>query len=255
MADLKREITDIARRLGIVDIGFADVALWDTDPIVSGRIAQKNRPASVMQGSRTAIVLGIPIPYSTLLTAPSIAYNHMYKNINAMLDMAAQRVSMELMAMGYQAMPVPRDGYHGIQGLRDVPAAFFSHRHAAYLAGMGTFGVNNIIITPRNGPRIRWVTVLTDAVIEGDGPLEEEVCIHCNRCVKACPQNALRPGRYPECITDKERCIDRSEILAKQGISPCGLCIAACPVGLPKGIVTGPTDEAKDEIRSYVKKP
>ena len=62
MADLKREITDIARHLGIVDIGFADVALWDTDPIVSGRIARKNRPASVMQGSRTAIVLGIPIP-------------------------------------------------------------------------------------------------------------------------------------------------------------------------------------------------
>ena len=251
MTDLRQEIVDIARQLGIIDIGFADACLWDSDPLVSGRIATMNRPASIMQGSKTAIVMGIPIPHSTLMTAPSIAYNQMYKNVNSMLDMAAHRITMELMARGYQAMPIPRDGYHGIQGLRDTPSAFFSHRHAAYLAGLGTFGVNNIIITPRNGPRIRWVTVLTDAVIEGSGPMEKEVCIHCNRCVRICPQKALRPGNYPDCITDKDRCIDRSEMLAKKGISPCGLCIAVCPVGLPDDATPGPTDEAKAMIQSY----
>ncbi|MBR5999052.1 MAG: epoxyqueuosine reductase [Candidatus Methanomethylophilaceae archaeon] len=251
---LKDEIIGIARSIGITDVGFADTGLWSRDPIVSKRIGTKNRPDSVMQGARTAIVMGIPIPHTTLMTAPSIAYNQMYRNVNSMLDIAAQRISMELMARGYQAMPIPRDGYHGIEGLRDTASAFFSHRHAAYLAGLGTFGVNNIIITPRNGPRIRWVTVLTDASIEGDGPMKEEVCIHCNRCVSACPQKALSPGNYPEIITDKTKCIDRSEMLARKGISPCGLCIAVCPVGLPKDSSPGPTDEAKAEIQSYVRK-
>lgn len=251
---LKDELAEVAGSLGIIDIGFADVGLWSTDPIASARIRPLNRPDSIMQGCRTAVVMGIPIPYATLLTAPSIAYNQMYRNVNAMLDMAAQRIAMELMARGWQAMPIPRDGYHGIDGLRDTPTAFFSHRHAAYLAGMGTFGVNNVIITPRNGPRIRWVTVLTDAVIDGDGPMEEEVCIHCDRCVRTCPQNALSPGTYPDIITDKTGCIDRSEMLAKQGIAPCGLCIAACPVGLQKGPTPGPTEAARAEIQSYVRK-
>ena len=249
---LRNELIEIARSMGIVDVGFASVSLWDSDPIVSSRIGSDNRPASIMIGSKTAIVLGIPISNTTLQTAPSIAYNHAYKNINAMLDMAAQRITMELMDRGYEAMPIPRDGYHGITGLRDTASAFFSHRHAAYLAGMGTFGVNNVIITPKNGPRIRWVTILTDAELPSGTPMEKEVCIHCNRCVKACPQNALKPGNYPNNITDKELCIDRSEMLARQGISPCGLCVAACPVGLTERSGR-PTESAKKVIQSYVK--
>ena len=250
---LKEELIGIARSMGIIDVGFASVGMWDSDALVSSRIKPESRPGSIMVGSKTAIVLGIPISNATIQTAPSIAYNHAYKNINAMLDMAAQRITMELMARGFEAMPIPRDGYHGITGLRDTASAFFSHRHAAYLAGLGTFGVNNVIITPRNGPRIRWVTVLTDAELPTGKPLEKEVCVHCNKCVKACPQNALRPGNYPDCITDKERCIDRSEMLAKQGISPCGLCVAACPVGLTERSGR-PTEAAKKEIQSYVKR-
>ncbi len=252
MADIETELRDIARGMSIIDVGFASAELWDTDPLVKSRIRPEGRPGSIMIGCRSAIVLGIPIPNATVQTAPSIAYNHAYKNINSMLDIAAQRIAMELMARGFEAMPIPRDGYHGISGLRDTPSAFFSHRHAAYLAGLGTFGVNNVIITPRNGPRIRWVTVLTDAVLRSGEPMKEEVCLHCNRCVKACPQNALRPGHYPDCITDKERCIDRSEMLAKKGISPCGLCVAACPVGLTDRSGR-PTKESKEHIQRFVK--
>ena len=248
--ELADELRGIARSMGIVDIGFASSDLWDSDPQVSSRIGPASRPSQIMKDCRSAIVLGVPIPHATLLTAPSIAYNQMYKNVNSMLDMAAQRVSMELMIRGFNAMPIPRDGYHGIKGLRETASAFFSHRHAAYLCGLGTFGVNNVIITPRNGPRIRWVTVLTDAELPSGRPLEKEVCIHCNRCVEICPQKALSPGRYPENITDKERCIDRSEMLAMKGISPCGLCIAVCPVG--SNLSKGPTDDAKRIIQSYV---
>ena len=254
MADtcLAEEIRTIARGLGIIDIGFASVDLWNTDPIVSSRISEASRPASIMIGARTAIVIGIPVPNSTLQTAPSIAYAHMYANINSMLDQSAQRIAMELMARGYDAMPLPRDGYHGIGGLRESASAFFSHRHAAYLCGLGTFGVNNVIITPGNGPRIRWTTIITTAELPSGKPMEEEVCIHCDRCIKACPVDALSPGRYPEVITVKESCIDRAEILAKQKISPCGICLAACPVGLKKDSAV-PSEEAKAVIRSYVR--
>lgn len=247
------EIKNILNSIGIYDVGFASVDLWDSDPLVSSRINPESRPSSILQHSKTAIVFGIPIPYATLQTAPSIAYSQMYGAINTMLDQAALRLSMELMARGYSAMPIPRDGYHGIKGLRESSSAFFSHRHASYLAGMGTFGVNNVIITPNHGPRIRWVTVLTDADLPSGKPLDKEVCIHCDKCVKACPNSALRSGHYPQIITNKDACIDRSEELAKQKISPCGLCIAVCPIGIKKN-APKPSEESVDVIRSYVYK-
>lgn len=252
MIRLKEKLKAVAESCGIYEIGFADVSLWDSDPLVLSRISPERRPSSILSGSKTVIVIGIPISQAVLDTAPSIAYAHAYKNINAMLDMATQRIAMELMNLGYDAMPLPRDGYHGIGGLRESPTAFFSHRHAAYLAGLGTFGNNNVILTEKYGPRIRFSSVITNAELSCGKPMEKDLCLYCNKCVKACPSEALDSGMYPKFITRKESCIDYSEILAKQGISPCGRCIAACPVGRKQNAGT-PSEESIAVIRRYVK--
>ena len=136
MRSIGKKLKEILRGMGIEVVGFAPVSGWDTDPLVSSRVAPVSRPRSIMKNARSVIVIGIPISPATLGTAPSIAYSEAYKVINTMLDQSSQRVAMELMALGYDAMPIPRDGYHGLDGLRESPNAFFSHRHAAYLAGL-----------------------------------------------------------------------------------------------------------------------
>ena len=253
MLGLKEKITSVAESLGIFDIGFADVTLWDSDPLVSSRISSEFRPKSILSNSESVIVIGIPIPSSILDTAPSIAYAQTYKNINSMLDMATQRIAMELMNLGFDAMPLPRDGYHGISGLRESSTAFFSHRHAAYLAGLGSFGNNNVLLTGKYGPRIRFSSIITNAKLSGKGPIGKDLCIYCGKCVRECPAKALKVGKYTDMITNKELCIDRSEMLAKQGISPCGICVSVCPVGR-KQYGGKPTDESIKVIRSYVKR-
>ncbi|MDR0334376.1 MAG: epoxyqueuosine reductase [Methanomassiliicoccaceae archaeon] len=250
--ELTERIVSLARSLGIVDIGVADACAWDTDPLVSRIIPNNERPRSLMRGSRSVIAIGIPAQRAILATAPSSYYTEHYRTINSMLDHAAQRIAMELNILGYPSMFVSRDGYQGIEGLRKDPSSFFSHRHSAYLAGLGSFGMNNMLLTEKNGPRIRFTSVITAAELNYNGPMKKQLCTSCRRCMNECPENAVASGTYPEDITDKRRCVEYSAVLRGKGISPCGRCIFVCPVG--KDIDDPlPTDGAIEHIRSYTK--
>ncbi len=249
---LMDRISELCRSMGIVDLGVADPEAWDSDQLVSSRISQECRPLSIMPDARSVIVIGIPIQQTVLDTAPSIAYRHLYSTVNTMLDQCAQRIAMELISEGFRAVAIPRDGYHGISGLMERPDAFFSHRHSAYLAGLGSFGQNNVILTRRYGPRIRFTSVITSAELPAGNPSGEDLCIGCGLCMEACPSKAIPDSPYPLGITDKPACVAESARLAAMSISPCGRCISVCPVGKESG--PSPTDEAIRRIREYVKR-
>ena len=91
--------------------------------------------------------------------------------------------------------------------------------------------MNNAIITPEYGPRIRFGSVLTAADLPPDPLREDDLCTRCMKCVEACPAGALDGRDYPEGRTDKAACTENSADLARRRISPCGICIAVCPVG------------------------
>ena len=67
----------------------------------------------------------------------------------------------------------------------------WSHRHIAFAAGLGTFGVNNMLLT-RRGCCGRFSTVITNLDLMPDVPVEGEYCLWkkngtCGACVKHCP--------------------------------------------------------------------
>lgn len=67
------------------------------------------------------------------------------------------------------------------------------------------------------------------------------------KCVKECPISALNEEGYLGGM-DKALCVSRSEELAVRGISPCGICIAVCPIGKK---VTPPVEGFIDVVRKY----
>lgn len=77
----------------------------------------------------------------------------------------------------------------------------WSHRHIAYAAGLGTFGLNNMLLT-RKGCCGRFSTVITNLELEPDAPIEgEDYCLYkkngsCGVCVKNCPTGALTAEKY-----------------------------------------------------------
>jgi epoxyqueuosine reductase QueG len=75
--------------------------------------------------------------------------------------------------------------------------------HAAVEAGLGTLGLNLMLLTPEYGPRVLLGAVLTAAELEPDAPLAEPLCLgeSCGRCLLACPGDAIRQWKLV-----KERC-------------------------------------------------
>jgi len=227
---LKAEILEKCIQLDIPLVGVTSTDRWIT-PLFDPWIPEEFHPRSIFQDAVSVIVIGLPVCLPVIETTPSIYYHELYRTINTMLDQYGYRLSNFLNKKGYPSIFVPRDGYGDISVLIKKPFAFFSHKHAAYLAGLGNFGVNNTLLTKAYGPRVRFTSIFTSADLPPDHLMENELCIRCMDCVKCCPVGAIDEQDYPEGIIDKKLCAKYSEKLRDRYISPCGVCIKVCPVG------------------------
>ena len=65
--------------------------------------------------------------------------------------------------------------------------------HAAVEAGLGTLGLNLMLLTPEYGPRVILTAVLTSAELEPDARMTTPLCLgeECGRCLMACPGDAI----------------------------------------------------------------
>jgi epoxyqueuosine reductase QueG len=228
--DLKKALLERCESMDIPLVGVASVERWNSPPFLPW-MPEEFYPQSIYPEARSVIVIGLPIPLPVLETSPSIYYRELYNTVNALLDQYTYRLANFLTDRGYPSIFVPRDGYGNIEVLLENPVAFFSHRHAALLAGLGTFGVNNTVLTPEYGPRVRFGSILSTADLPPDPMLETQLCTRCMRCVKMCPTNALNKEDYPRGLTDKKACSTYSAELNRRYISPCGICIKVCPIG------------------------
>lgn len=139
-------------------------------------------PQHIWPWVKNVIVLGIPLYVPMMAAAPSMIYQELYDASNRILDDMAYRLTNFITTeLGYRALYFPRDCYYSIEVLLDRPEAAFSHVLAAYYAGMGTIGDSHNLITKEFGPRLRMVSVLTDAPIAADAMLEEQLYTHCGR--------------------------------------------------------------------------
>ncbi len=249
---LRESVEAHCRRLEVPLVGFAPASRWD-EPRFEAWVPEPFRPAAVMPGTQTVIVIGLPVFLPVVASAPSIWYHELYRTTNELLDQHAYRIAAALNAAGHPSVPVPRDGYGSIRVLLEKSVAFFSHRHAAYLAGLGSFGVNNVLLTRAYGPRVRFASVLTAAELPPDPVLDEDLCTRCMRCVEECPAGALDLGDYPGSLTDKRACAERAADLFGRHVSPCGRCIAVCPVGEDRHLFGNGDEDAARSARAHVR--
>ena len=231
MADcspLKKEIKEFLMDRGADLVGFAPVSRWEE----YDEVHPDFRPAKLFPKAKTVIVIGMGMPLPVVETTPSSIHMELYNTVNRELDGLAYHLSRMLGRKGIAAYSFPRDGYGHIRIIKEKPRAAFSHVYAAKYAGLGTIGMNNVLLSKMFGPRVRWVSVLAEELLKGDEVIEEELCIRCKACIRCCPVEALVPKEESYKPEFKAVvCAQRAEDLTKRRCYPCGICVKVCPIG------------------------
>ncbi len=164
-----------------------------------------HRPEDILPGARSVIVYALPMLESTFVSPNPRVYVLRYHQLREMSQNSGYKVCHFLERKGYYAVNLPGTAPMTLQDR--ILFADFSYRHAAVQAGLGEIGWNQLLVTPRYGPRIWLMAVITTAVLTPDNPFQESLCLRekCNLCIEQCPQKALTPGKP----TDKSKCTRR----------------------------------------------
>ena len=114
---------------------------------------------------------------------------------------------------------------------KELLMAVWSHRSAAFIAGLGRFGVNRMLITEKGGAG-RYGSLLISEPIEPDKRPDKDHCYtlsggKCSYCTDICPVNAIKPDGF-----ERRKCQERLAVVGRnfRHIGTCDVC-GKCVVG------------------------
>ena len=182
-----------------------------------------------------SVAINVPVHIlKQLLEGPTKEYYEMYHELNSQLDEIIQAGVTYLQEQGYHAYGQTTDVVKKDEHWQTpVP-----HKTVATRAGLGWIGKSCLLVTPQYGSAIRLSSLLTDAPLTCQAPIDQSRCGACQVCVKACPAGALKGTLWNKDIDrheifDREKCKKKqTEIMkARTGIETdlCGQCFAVCP--------------------------
>lgn len=183
------------------------------------------------------VVVGIPVPrpiLRDLQVNPTEEYHRMYHEVNALLNVIAETGADFLRGRGYSALAQSQN--RSQESLAQNPP--IPHKTLATRAGLGWIGKSCLLVTEEFGSALRISSLLTDAPLETAEPVNASRCGKCNKCVEACPAQALTGSLWSvgvsrDELVDGDACREKMKevMLAATGIDQglCGKCFAFCP--------------------------
>jgi len=224
LKSLTKKVKDFVRSRGAALVGIASPERLLNAP-------KGHSPKDFLPNVKSLISIAVKINRSSILQLPKTRkeYKLNYDMANLKLNSLAWETACFLEDKGYEAIPIPASRPYNLKEI----FGDLSHRHVAVAAGLGRFGLNNLVLTPNYGPYVRFVTVLTNAPLTLDNPLDKDICLRekCLKCVEICPVKALENPVYNPIEgwrINKEKCFHYIYVVL--GGDVCGLCIKACPI-------------------------
>lgn len=175
---------------------------------------------------------------------PSLSWNHARTYGLALAEEIPLYIASMFEGKGYQVVGGQSKAFWRELDLPNGRASTWSHRHAAYAAGMGTFSLNDAFISSR-GIAIRMGSIICDMIVPATPRKHANHlsnCLFykdrsCRRCIERCPVGAISERGH-----DKKKCQEfcfggQREILRILGRNEsyigtylgCGLCQTKVP--------------------------
>ena len=192
----------------VKDVGFASISAYE-------RVPGGSTPSEFLSDAKTAIVY-IAQTDDILNTYGKwyvVSLNNFMKKTNDKIVSLLKK--HELYSRGVID-----------ERITDSLVGKISFRQLAVLAGLGTIGKNTCLLHPVYGPHVVLGVVLTNAHFPNDSPLNTQICLDCDVCLKKCPTEAIHHDDF-----DRHKCKNRRKILGKGCKTPC---IDLCPIGRAK---------------------
>ncbi len=229
-------------------VGFADARSTEFPRLRETAHPRHVMPWEALEGAKTVIAYFVPFTESigrgnAGAGLASADWARAYEETNAMLARLSRHLAEWLAKRGYAAAS-PAEA---LVFDRVNITCRWSQRHAAKIAGLGSFGLNNMLITER-GCCGRLGSLITAMDVEHDKPWDKEACLYkrngsCGVCAARCPAGALSPEGfdrvkcYAQCLKNAEvhRGYGNSYASAaggeaeESGSEVCGKCLAGVP--------------------------
>ena len=131
-------------------------------------------------------------------------------------------------------------------------------KQLAQRAGLGKIGHNTLLLTEK-GSYVFIGEIFTSLVLEYDKPPEKERCLHCNRCINACPTKALQaPYTLNTNLCIAYQTIENKEDMpqfvkenSQEYIYGCDFCQRVCPINAKAEKSTEERFAVKEELLNW----
>lgn len=206
-------------------------------------------PEDLLPEAQTVVAFFIPFEKSIVRSNikgsdASQKWATAYIQTNALISELSRHLSLYLESSGHKSAVTPPT--HNFDPKRLI--SDWSRRHIACVAGLGSFGLNNMLITD-SGCCGRIGSLVTSAFVEPDSRPTGEACLYrhdfsCRQCVERCVNEALfedtfnRQRCYEACLKNEKL----YQYLGKADV--CGKCL----VGLPCSFTNPVKQSAKPQV-------
>jgi len=205
-------------------------------PFVSQDIKKRTDPSTILPGAKSIIAVGVRVSDDSF-----IQENASNINSTAQLSTLATnddyhiKIKSLLRELADQILQYTVFKY---KILVDSPT--LDERAYALRAGIGFFGRNGLVISPKFGTRFNIGLLLMDVSIGSATPTSKKECpSSCRLCIDACPNSALQLDSLldtPKCIsylTQKRDLTDAEKTMLHNQLYGCDICQDACPFNTP----------------------
>ncbi|MGM0396057.1 MAG: epoxyqueuosine reductase [Bacillota bacterium] len=233
---------DIKTRWDAPIVGFASADDSMFPLLKEVAVPDHMQPEDILPGGKSVIAYFLPfqewIPKSNVKNLESSEeWARAYVETNILIGEINDHLVEWLNGLGHGTAKLPPSMNMDYKRLVSV----WSNRHVAYVAGLGKFGLNNMLITEK-GCCGRLGNVVTSLELEPDERKKTENCLYklngsCTACVDRCVNDALFTDSFDRFKCFQMLTVNGNKFKYLGDAEVCGKCLVALPCSFRNPVV------------------